>query len=319
MNKKILGLTLLASLLFVSGCGRIPKLENGQEIVAKIDGREITADEIYKDLKKHYGTSSVINLIDDYIANKEIKNNDEAKEQAKFQIEQIKFNFQNEGQDFEAALKSSGFKNEQELFDAFALDYKKNQVVENYLKEKLTDKEIEKYYEEEIYGEMDVRHILIQPEEEQDEEKQKTANEKALNKAKDLIKQLNNGAKFEDLAKEHSADGSKDDGGLIKGVTKEKYATEFFEAALKLEKGKYTKEPVKTQFGYHIILKLDTKEKPSLAETKDHIIDTLVQQKIKMSEDTSKQAWVEIRKKYNLNIFDKDIKNTYDLISSSIK
>ena len=38
-----------------------------------------------------------------------------------------------------------------------------------------------------------------------------------------------------------------------------------------------------------------------------------------MSEDTSKQAWVEIRKKYNLNIFDKDIKNTYDLISSSIK
>lgn len=318
MNKKALGLMIVGGLLIVTGCGRIPKLENGQEIIAKIDGKEITANEVYEDLKKQYGTGIIINMIDDYIANKEIKTDDDAKEHAQVQLDQIKLNFENEGNDFQAALQSSGFKNEQELLDAFIADYKKNKVTENFIKEKITAKEIEKYYNEEISEEMDVRHILIQPKEVQDEEIQKIENQNALKKANDLIKQLNEGANFEELAKEHSADGSKDDGGLIKNVNKEKYVIEFFEAAQKLEKNKYTTEPVKSQFGYHIILKLDTKPKASLEETKDYIVDKLVENKLAMNQDLDKEVWTEIRKKYNLNIFDKDVKINYDLITSSL-
>mgnify|MGYP003302258940 CR=1 FL=1 len=70
------------------------------------------------------------------------------------------------------------------------------------------------------------------------------------------------------LAKEKSDDtGTKSEGGLLENVTNESgLVEEFWEATLKLEAGKMTEEPVKTQFGYHIIYKVSQKEKPSFKQ-----------------------------------------------------
>mgnify|MGYP001038969319 FL=1 len=321
MKKKILGFTIVASLFILTGCNKIPKLANGQELAAKIDGKEITVEEVYTNLRKQYGTTAVINIIDEFIANKEIETDEDATETAEFQLEQIKLNFKNSGQDFKSSLASYGYENEQDLLDEIIIEYKKGKMVENYYKELLTDEEINTHYEEEVFGEMDVRHILIQPEEKDNEEEQEKANTAALNKAKDLIKKLDDGANFEALVKEHSADtGSAEEGGLIKNVNKDEYVLEFFEASLELEKGKYTKTPVKSQFGYHIILKVEQKNKPSLESAKDKIIDTLVEEKINDGTGVATQlAWSEIRKKYNIEFFDKDIKRIYNSNITSLK
>ena len=93
-------------------------------------------------------------------------------------------------------------------------------------------------------------------------EEKADAEEKARQEALDLIKQLDEGANFEELAKEYSDDtGSASDGGLIDYFNKDSNMDEaFLEASIDLETGKYTEEPVKSTYGYHIILKTDQKE-----------------------------------------------------------
>ena len=89
------------------------------------------------------------------------------------------------------------------------------------------------------------RHILVEKEDE----------------AKSLIKQINGGAKFEDLAKKNSKDpGSGANGGDLDFATPGSYVPEFSQAMVELKKGEMTDTPVKSQFGWHIIKLEDTRE-----------------------------------------------------------
>lgn len=316
MKKKLL--SIMACILLLTGCGKIPKLENGEEVVAEIDGKSFTANELYDDLKTSYGTTFLVNMIDNYIANKEIETDDSAKEYAKNELENLKKQYELYQMDFEAAMKQAGYETEDQLLDEIILQYKKDKVVENYAKDQISNEEVENYYNENIFGEITAKHILIKPETTTDmsDDDKKAKEEEALNKAKDLINELNNGADFDTLAKENSADtGTASEGGLIKDFTKvgdNSVVTEFWDAAYNLKDGEYTSEPVKSSFGYHIILKVSQNERPSLEDTKDDILDTLVTNKLKSDDNLSAKYWSEIRKKYNLNIIDSNIKKVYD-------
>ena len=129
---------------------------------------------------------------------------------------------------------------------------------------------------------------------------------------KDIIKKLDKGEKFEDLAKEYSKDGSASDGGNLGYFNRGDMVKEFEEAAIKLEVGKYSKEPVKTQFGYHIILKTEQKDKPKLDEIKEEIKDTLVQELIANTQNISVFALEWIREENDLKIYDSELKIKYD-------
>ncbi len=73
--------------------------------------------------------------------------------------------------------------------------------------------------------------------------------------AKDVISKLNSGDKFDTLAKQNSTDpGSKDNGGDLGWAAPTNFVKPFGDAMTKLGKGKYTTEPVKTDFGWHVIL-----------------------------------------------------------------
>lgn len=315
MKKKLLLTFLSIGLLLTTGCGKIPKLQNGEELVAKIDGKEISAEELYKEMKKQSGVSALIDLIDEYIANKEIPTDDDIKQYADSKLEQIKLQYQQMGEDFNATLRSAGYKNEDELKKVFIADYKRNKLVENYLKDKLTNDEIKKYYDEEIFGAITAKHILIKPQTTtvMTEDQIKEAEQKALEKAKELIERLKKGEKFEDLAKEFSDDtGSAEDGGLISDFTKDEVVKEFWDAAYSLKDNEYTTTPVKSTYGYHIILRVSAKAKPSLEEVKDKVQDALINKKHQEGENLTLKVLSEIRKKYNLDIIDSDIKDYYD-------
>ena len=88
---------------------------------------------------------------------------------------------------------------------------------------------------------------------------------KLRKKLKDLIKKLNDGEDFATLAKENSDDtGSAANGGDLGYFNKGEMVKEFEDAAYNLKVNEYTKEPVKTTYGYHIILKTGEKDKAKL-------------------------------------------------------
>src|SRR5262245_5892718 len=111
------------------------------------------------------------------------------------------------------------------------------------------------------------RHILVEKEED----------------AKSLLGQLKGGSKFEELAKKNSKDpGSAQNGGDLDWAQPTSYVPEFAAALQKLEKGQTTSEPVKTQFGYHIIKLEDIREPqfPPLEQVKGQIEQRLQQQRL---------------------------------------
>lgn len=313
--KKKLVIIGLCTMLLLTGCGQKAKLKNGKEVVAEIEGKTITAEDLYKELRKQGGTSVVVSMIDEFIANKEIETDKSAKEYANNQLTSLKTQYEQAGQDFSAALKNAGYKNESAFKDVLILDYKKNKVVENYLADNLTDEEIKEYYDEEVFGELTVKHILVKPETNDDmtDDEKTKAEQEAKKKAENIIKELEDGAKFDDLVKKYSDDeGSKDNNGLIEDFTKDSVVSNFWDASIKLKNNEYTKEPVKSEFGYHVILRISQKEKPKFKDVKDDIKEKLVEEMLNADSNLPASTWVKVRKKYKLDIKDDDIKKAYN-------
>lgn len=313
MKKKILILSICLCTL-LTGCGKSAKLKNGEEVVAKLKGKTITANDLYNELKSQGGETVLVKMIDNYIIEKEIKDDSEAKEYAENYLNQLKSYYENQGQDFASVITSYGFANEKALLDSLISDYQKQKVAEKYIAKNLSEDEINAYYEKEIFGEQTVRHILIKPDttEEMTEDEITEAEANALKEAKKIIKKLKNGEDFEELAKKYSDDeGTKEDGGLFADFTKEGVDSAFWKASYKLENEKYTEEPVKSSFGYHVILKVSSNEKPKLDDVIDDIKDTLVQEKIASDSNIVNKTWTSIRESYKLEISDSDLNKAY--------
>lgn len=295
--------------------GNQPKLMDGKQIVASIDGKNFTADELYENLNKKGGYSVLLDMINNDIIGKEIQDTKEAEEYANSVIKQYEASYKSSGMNFEDALKEYGYGSVSEYKELVKNSYLYNEVAKKYIKEKITEKELKTYYENHISDELNVKHILIAPEVDSSSssEDKKKAEEAALNKAKDLIEKLNNGADFDTLAKENSDDeGSAKDGGAINNVVKGTVVTEFWDAAIKLETGKYTTTPVKSAYGYHIIYKVSQTEKKPFDDMKDTLYDEVLSEKISSDETLIDKTWIEVHKKYNLAIIDTSIANAYE-------
>jgi len=161
-------------------------------------------------------------------------------------------------------------------------------LFENEMKQHpVSDADLEKQYEQ-FKGSMGtneykVRHILVDKEED----------------AKAIIAQLDKGADFATLAKEKSKDpGSKDNGGDLDWGPSGRYVKPFADAVTALPKGTYTKTPVKTDFGYHVIKVDDVRplKVPAFAELRDRFRQRAQQEQIqKMVQDLRSKAKIEER------------------------
>lgn len=312
-KKKIFALVLIVALM-LTGCGNVATLKNGEEVVAKLKGKSITAEDLYGELKKQGGAVTLTNMIDAFVVNKEIKTDDDAESYADSQLSSYKQSYKSYGQDFNAALTAAGYTDENDFKDELILEYKKNIVTENYVKDELSDSEIQKYYDENIYGDIEARHILISPNTKDDmtDDEKTEAEKKAKKEAEDIIKKLDKGEKFEDLAKKYSDDeGTASEGGKLT-VTYGSVVDEFWEGANELKDGEYSKKPVKSEYGYHIIYRIKQKAKPELKEVKNDVIDQLTQEKISNDSTLQTKALMALRKKYNLEISDDELKKSYE-------
>ena len=318
--KKVLIATLCGLFILSTGCGHKVELKDGKEVIASIDGKKFTAEDLFNDLKEHYGTDALVTMIDDFIADKEIKDDEKTTEQAKAQVEAIKYQYESQGSNFKEILSQYGYNSEKELIEVYEKAYKKEQVAKKYLKEnKVTDDEIQKYYDEEIYGDYNAKHILIKSTatDGMSDEEKTAAEEAAKKKAEEVIQKLKDGAEWSTLVKEYSEDtGSVDSDGLIENFTKGDVVDEFFNSVKDLKDNEYTTTPVKSTYGYHVILRVSATEKPALKDKKDEIKDALVENYLSNDQTLYNKTWVEIRKSYNLEIKDSTIENNYQIITS---
>lgn len=314
MKKKLLIVSLCSMLLVCSGCKQEVELKDGKEVVASVKGKKITAEELFDELKESNGSTAVINMIDEFIVEKEIKDNKEAEEYAKAQVASMKSQYEAAGYDWNSTLNQYGYANEKALVDEYATEYKKELTAKKFIQKNITEDEINEYYEKEIYGNYTVKHILVSPKvtDDMSDEQKEEAEKKALDKAKEVIKKLDDGSKWADLVKEYSDDtGSVENEGLIENFTKGDMVDEFFEASIKLEDGKYTKDPVESTYGYHIILKVSNTKKPSLKDSKEKILDEIAENKLNNDEKLYNTTWKEIRESYNLKIADTEVEKAY--------
>ena len=111
-----------------------------------------------------------------------------------------------------------------------------------------------------------VRHILVEQEDD----------------AKTIIANLKKGAKFDDLAKQSKDPGSREKGGDLGWSSPANYVKPFGDAVGSLGKGKYTETPVKTDFGYHVILLEDSRPltPPPFDQIKQQIAQRLQQEQL---------------------------------------
>ena len=152
---------------------------------------------------------------------------------------------------------------------------------QKYMKDKEpTDAELHAEYDSAIAAmdktEYHARHILLPTKE----------------AAEAAIKKIKGGAKFEDVAKAQSTDGSKTNGGDLGWFTLTRMAKPFGEAVKNLKKGEMTQEPVQTQFGWHVIKLEDTRETapPPFDQVKQQVTNGVIQKKLQADVDGLKKT-----------------------------
>ena len=320
---KVLGIAMIAMLL-VTGCGKVPKLKNGKDAVVTLKGNDISVDDLYGEMKERYALSVLIDMIDREILNKKYKTTDEIKKEVNDLIQLYLTQYANGDEQslLQQTYQAWGVDTMDELKDYLTIQNKKEKAIKDYAKSQVSEKEINEYYEEKIFGDISAKHILISvntSENATDAEKQDAENA-ALEKANEVITKLKNGEEFDALAKEYSDDDSnKDKGGLLPDFVHGDMVSEFEEAALALKDGEYTTTPVKTQYGYHIIYKVSQKDKPKLKTVKDDIIDSLGEQKLKDEPVLNVTALEALRKEYKVSIQDDSLKDQYKRYIKNLK
>lgn len=324
-NKKlfvVLSTIALASIA-ITGCGKKAELKDGAEVAVSVKGSQMTATEYYEQIKKD-NISSLIDMIDHDLLDEDYKTDEAENKAVKSQMDQIKSYYgSNESTYKSILLQYFGVNNDEEFEELLRLEYKRNKAVKDYISSNLTDKEIEKYYNDNIYGEIKASHILISVDvsDKATDDEKKEADEVAKKKAQEVIEKLKNGEKFSDLAKEYSTDTSNNEkGGDLGYFDPNDMVDEFKEAVIKLKNDEYTTEPVKTKFGYHIILRVDQKEKESLDSLKDSIKEKLASQKISDDNSVYYESLVKFRESKELKWNDTELEKSYnDYMNNLIK
>lgn len=334
MKKKIfiIGLSALA----LCGCGKIPKLSNGEDAVVTFkDDKKISVNDFYNKIKDTYGLNTLISMIDTYIYEKEFSDKiNDAKTYSEASLKQLINYYGSESEALKMLQYSYNYQSLDAYKNATYINYLQSEAIEAYVKGKITEEELKKYYEESVYPDMTISHILITPDvtEDMDDKAKEKAEKEAKDKINKIISSLNEAKKkkediakkFETLAKENSEDDStKNKGGNLGeiniGSLDSKY-DELVKKAASLEDGEYSTEIITTELGYHVILKTKTGKKKSYKDSLDSMKDAITNKKLSGDESNSLmvEAIKSYRKKYDMDIVDSEIDRQYGRYMNSL-
>ncbi|EJQ10951.1 peptidylprolyl isomerase PrsA [Bacillus paranthracis] len=275
MKKAMLALAA-TSVIALSACGT----SSSDKIVTSKAG-DITKEEFYEQMKTQAGKQVLNNMVMEKVL---IKNYKVADKEVDKKFDEMKKQY---GDQFDTLLKQQGIKEE-----TLKTGIRAQLAQEKAIEKTITDKELKDNYKPEIKA----SHILVKDEA----------------TAKKVKEELGQGKSFEELAKQYSEDtGSKEKGGDLGFFGPGKMVKEFEEAAYKLKKDEVS-EPVKSQFGYHIIKVTDIKEpEKSFEQSKADIKKEIVQKKAQDGAFMNDLMMKEI-KKADVKVDDKDLKDLFE-------
>ena len=293
---------------------RIATLKDGTQPVAEIDGYTVTANDLYEDMKDVYSISSLLDKIDNKILVEKYPETDEMNDELKQQAESYYSAYkQYYKMDKETFLSNNGFGSEKAFLEYLRLQYRRNKYAEDYIKTLISDKEVEKYYEDKVYGDINTKHILVKVDSSASDEDKK----KAEDLAKEIISKLNDGKSFDEVKEEYKDQITYEE--LGHKSYNANLESAYMEAMQKLENNSYSKEPVKTSYGYHVIYRIDQKEKPALEDVKEEIIDSLVSEKKSEDKNISYVALDKMREESGLKFSDTVLEKKYNTYMSQYK
>ena len=293
---------------------RIATLKDGTQPVAEIDGYTVTANDLYEDMKDVYSISSLLDKIDNKILEEKYPETDEMNDELKQQAESYYSAYkQYYKMDKETFLSNNGFGSEKAFLEYLRLQYRRNKYAEDYIKTLISDKEVEEYYEDKVYGDINTKHILVKVDSSASDEDKK----KAEDLAKEIISKLNDGKSFDEVKEEYKDQITYEELGYKSYNANLESA--YMEAMQKLENNSYSKEPVKTSYGYHVIYRIDQKEKPALEDVKEEIIDSLVSEKKSEDKNISYVALDKMREESGLKFSDTVLEKKYNTYMSQYK
>ena len=274
MKKAMLALAA-TSVIALSACGT----SSSDKIVTSKAG-DIPKEEFYDQMKTQAGKQVLNNMVMEKVLIKNYKVEDKDVDK---KFDEMKKQY---GDQFDTLLKQQGIKEE-----TIKTGVRAQLAQEKAIEKTITDKELKENYKPEIKA----SHILVKDEA----------------TAKKVKEELGQGKSFEELAKQYSEDtGSKEKGGDLGYFTAGKMVKEFEDAAYKLKKDEVS-EPVKSQFGYHIIKVTDIKEQKPFDEVKGDIKKDLVQKKAQDAAFMNDLMMKEI-KKADVKVDDKDLKDLFE-------
>ncbi|AGE76773.1 TPA: peptidylprolyl isomerase PrsA [Bacillus thuringiensis] len=277
MKKAMLALAA-TSVIALSACGT----SSSDKIVTSKAG-DITKEEFYEQMKNSQtGKQTLNNMVMEKVLIKNYKVEDKDVDK---KFDEMKKQY---GDQFDTLMKQQGIK-EETIKNSVRAQLAQEKAVE----QSITDKDLKAKFED-YKKEIKASHILVKDEE-------------TAKKVKDELAQ---GKSFEELAKQYSEDtGSKEKGGDLGFFGPGKMVKEFEEAAQKLKKGEVS-EPVKTQFGYHIIKVTDNHADATFDKAKADIKKALVQEKTQDAQFMNDLMMKEI-KKADVKVDDKDLKDLF--------
>ncbi|MBY0595905.1 peptidylprolyl isomerase PrsA [Bacillus bingmayongensis] len=272
MKKAMLALAA-TSLIALSACGSADKIVTSK-------AGDITKEDLYTQMKDKAGKQILRGMVLEKVLVKNYKVEDKEVDK---KFDEYKKQL---GDQFDAALKQQGY-TEKSFKEGIRAELAMTKAIES----SITDKELKENYKPEIKA----SHILVKDEE----------------TAKKVKEELGQGKSFEELAKQYSEDpGSKEKGGDLGYFGPGKMVKEFTDAAYKLKKDEVS-EPVKSEFGYHIIKVTDIKEQKPFEEEKANIKKELVEKKLQDPQLMAELQEKEI-KKADVKIEDKDLKDIFE-------
>lgn len=331
MKKKVLILGVCSLLL--CGCGKIPTLSNGDEAVVTFkDGEMISANEFYEEIKNSFGLDTLLNMIDKYIFEAEFPDEIENGEAyAEAAIDQLRTSY---GSDEEllSALQYYGYQTVEAYQNFVYISYMQNVAIEDYVRNNITDEELQDYYDNDVFPDMTISNILITPDvtDDMSDEEQEEAETAAQDTVESIIDQLNeakdNGedieSVFASLAEEYSEDDdTKDDGGNLGEINigdLDSNYDELIRAASELEDGEYSTEVITTELGYHVILKTATGEKASYDDSLEDMKDAITQDKLSEDQSLMVDAIRYYRDLYELDIVDSEMDSQYSIYMNNL-
>lgn len=306
------GVLITVLIAFIIWPDRIATLKDGTQPIVKVADKTYTADDLYENMKDYYSVSLLLDEIDNDLLTKLYPEDDEMTEEVKSNAEYY-FNTYEQyyGYTEEEFLSKNGFSSYDAFLDYLRLDYRRNKYLDDYVEDNLTDDEIQKYYDENVFGDINTQHILVEVKSDSDEEdSDKLSDEDAKALAEEIITKLNDGTSWETIQKDYKDKITYED---LSYQSWDASLEESFMTALKnMEDNSYSEEPVKTSYGYHIIHRLDQKEKPTLKDSKEKIIEKLVSDKKADDSNLLYKSLISLRKEKGIDFSDTVMKSKYD-------